>query len=313
MSIRFYCPQGHRLKVPPAKAGKAARCPVCQQRVVVPLESPPAPARPQSDGSRHIGSQPDRSVVSLAAVSDQPRAAPPTPPGQSPRVAVEPPPLAPVAAVGLGSATSSPGQAISEPPPPHPHQSSPSAPPSAASTLENPPAGDAPQPVAVRRPWWATFDPTLPRKAYCLVEPGKRQLVRWTALAVALLACFQAAPAVRFLNLLYAPEWAKWVVVLAALQVGFAMYLAILPSWPSLWTTMVVLGGLAAIYAAAMAIVAATPAGRPLLFELDDWRRTAAPWAACNVLLLGLLAYGCGRTATRWQRSWTLAYARRSD
>ncbi|MGH7140906.1 MAG: hypothetical protein ACREHD_34685, partial [Pirellulales bacterium] len=36
MAIRFFCPLGHRLKVPEERAGKKGRCPICHQRLVVP-------------------------------------------------------------------------------------------------------------------------------------------------------------------------------------------------------------------------------------------------------------------------------------
>lgn len=297
MSIRFYCPHGHRLKVPEEKAGKSARCPVCQERVVVPLESSARPLKRNRDlavkeeAASFVGEVVAEDACDAAAAAsttiDALPVAPPAPPREdnqlfSRNVIAE-------AAPTQAGATSSEHSA-------------------------NDTVGSHPQVgMTARRTYWASFDSNLPRKAYCLADTGKRHLVRWTALAVALIACFQVAPAAQFWNLFYAPDWAKWVVVLSALQLVFALYLAILPSWPSLWVTVVLLGGMAAIYAAAMAIVAATPAGRPMLFELDDWRRTAAPWAACNVLLLGLLAYGCGRAATRWQRSWMIAYAHRND
>ncbi len=41
MAIRFLCPLGHRLKVPDERAGKNGRCPVCQQRLIVPQLSIP--------------------------------------------------------------------------------------------------------------------------------------------------------------------------------------------------------------------------------------------------------------------------------
>lgn len=41
MSIRFYCPLGHRLKVPDHRLGKKGRCPICRERVIVPALSLP--------------------------------------------------------------------------------------------------------------------------------------------------------------------------------------------------------------------------------------------------------------------------------
>ncbi len=40
MAIHFYCPLGHRLVVPDARAGKKGRCPVCHQLVITPVPNP---------------------------------------------------------------------------------------------------------------------------------------------------------------------------------------------------------------------------------------------------------------------------------
>ncbi len=40
MSIKFVCPNGHRLVVPDNRAGKKGRCPVCHQRLYVPEPAP---------------------------------------------------------------------------------------------------------------------------------------------------------------------------------------------------------------------------------------------------------------------------------
>ena len=40
MPIHFYCPLGHRLAVPDERAGKKGRCPVCHQKVYVPVANP---------------------------------------------------------------------------------------------------------------------------------------------------------------------------------------------------------------------------------------------------------------------------------
>lgn len=47
MSIRFYCPLGHRLQVPDARAGKKGRCPLCQQKIIVPVANPRASGKPK--------------------------------------------------------------------------------------------------------------------------------------------------------------------------------------------------------------------------------------------------------------------------
>jgi len=47
MAIHFYCPLGHRLAVPDERAGKKGRCPVCQQKVYVPVADPQPSGRPK--------------------------------------------------------------------------------------------------------------------------------------------------------------------------------------------------------------------------------------------------------------------------
>src|SRR6185436_7303725 len=45
MPIHFYCPLGHRLAVPDDRAGKKGRCPICHQRVYVPVADPQPSSR----------------------------------------------------------------------------------------------------------------------------------------------------------------------------------------------------------------------------------------------------------------------------
>ncbi len=54
MSIRFYCPLGHRLQVPDARAGKKGRCPLCQQKVIVPVSIPKPSGRPKLGEGKEI-------------------------------------------------------------------------------------------------------------------------------------------------------------------------------------------------------------------------------------------------------------------
>ena len=51
MPIHFYCPLGHRLAVPDDRAGKKGRCPVCHQRVIVPVADPQPSGRPAGSPS----------------------------------------------------------------------------------------------------------------------------------------------------------------------------------------------------------------------------------------------------------------------
>jgi len=47
MAIHFYCPLGHRLVVPDARAGKKGRCPACHQLVIAPVPNPQPSGKPK--------------------------------------------------------------------------------------------------------------------------------------------------------------------------------------------------------------------------------------------------------------------------
>jgi hypothetical protein len=49
--IHFLCPLGHKLVVPAERAGKKGRCPVCHQKVYVPVANPKARKKHQRDGN----------------------------------------------------------------------------------------------------------------------------------------------------------------------------------------------------------------------------------------------------------------------
>lgn len=55
MPIHFYCPLGHRLAVPDERAGKKGRCPVCHQKVYVPIANPQPSSRDKSPGKPEEG------------------------------------------------------------------------------------------------------------------------------------------------------------------------------------------------------------------------------------------------------------------
>ena len=54
MAIRFLCPFGHHLVVPDERAGKKGRCPVCHQRVYVPVANPKPSSKQQHPGEIEV-------------------------------------------------------------------------------------------------------------------------------------------------------------------------------------------------------------------------------------------------------------------
>jgi hypothetical protein len=49
MALHFLCPFGHKLMVPDHRAGKKGRCPVCYQRVIVPVPNPEPSGKSKKD------------------------------------------------------------------------------------------------------------------------------------------------------------------------------------------------------------------------------------------------------------------------
>ena len=124
----------------------------------------------------------------------------------------------------------------------------------------------------------------------------------WLAVVLAMVTFCNFAPNINHLNIPRAPGWSQLLLVMVTLQAFFVIWLASLPDWSTLWAGMLLFAVLAAIYAVGAAMMLATPASDPLILGLGAVRRTALGWCAANVLLMGLVSYGCGRTSKSWQR-----------
>ena len=143
-------------------------------------------------------------------------------------------------------------------------------------------------------------------------DPQRVQTVYFLAVALAMISIFSVLPALPHLNLVQAPGWARIMLLLAALQLAYIVWIVLLPDWSTVWVGMLVFSIVGSIYAVAMAVVLFTPQQSPLLLGLDaDTRRTAIGWCCAVVLLTTLASYICGRISARWRRSYELTKARR--
>lgn len=88
MGIVSFCPQGHRVKVKDHLAGRKGVCPTCGARFRIPLESVTGPA--VSLPLAPVLMLDEAAVASLPRVLLTDAAAPPDPPGETPRSAAEP-------------------------------------------------------------------------------------------------------------------------------------------------------------------------------------------------------------------------------
>jgi hypothetical protein len=319
MTIRFLCPHGHKLAVPDNLAGKKGRCPICRLRVYIPvLDFANSAEEPATDGevaepsasgatATHepgLGGMPGETVAdaqeqSLAGLSPEAGEAASTesavgPPG--------PPPIPAMDGWGENEFPSEPPVNVTDPPF---AQDDALLPPPMAGEPSDPPV---PQELAV------IIDE--PEEGY-QADPGKVQTTYMLALALGALTLLCAAPALRHPNLFEAPNWARVVLIVSAVQLVFVCWMVSLPDWSTVWICMVIFAIVAAIYGMAWAVITFTPDYMPVnLLDLDEppddpVRGRAGPWCFVVLMLATLLTYACGRFSGRWRKHYEMAKAMR--
>ena len=136
-------------------------------------------------------------------------------------------------------------------------------------------------------------------------DRGKVQTVQLLAVGLALAALFAAAPAVRYWNLAAAPDWARLVLAMSAMQLIYIVWMVSIPDWSTVWVGMLVFALVATVYGAGLAVFMYTPADAPLVLELGEAARySAAGWCAAVVLLTTMMTFVCGRVSATWRRSY---------
>lgn len=194
-------------------------------------------------------------------------------------------------------------------PPPLPPGRGPIGPPAA----EPPPAQTKCSPV--RRLLVPERPGRMPADVY-RVDRGRLATLRWLALILALVVAFSVAPVfydyASRLNPATAPDWARVAVLLAVVQAGYIAWMLNVPDWASVWVVMLVFAAVAAIYAVGTAVALATPLEDPIWLEMGEVRTSARAWCGSVLLAMALATYLCGRTATKWRRSFELETAGRS-
>ncbi|MBN1912688.1 MAG: hypothetical protein JW818_23400 [Pirellulales bacterium] len=134
-------------------------------------------------------------------------------------------------------------------------------------------------------------------------DRGHVRTVWWLAAVLAGVALFEAVPALRYLNLATAPGWARIVLLVALLQLGYVAWAAVAPDWSTVWVLMLVFAATATLYAAATALAFATPPETPLPLGLEPIRSYVARWCAAVMLTSTLATYLAGRASTHWRRT----------
>jgi hypothetical protein len=105
-------------------------------------------------------------------------------------------------------------------------------------------------------------------------------------------------------------RWAVAVLGVGLLQVVYAIYLAQVPDWSSVWVVFLATLGTAAAYAAVMGLRLLASPGNPVLIalELEATRFSAgqqAGWCLIMMLLNVAVSYAAGRLGAAWRREST--------
>ena len=125
------------------------------------------------------------------------------------------------------------------------------------------------------------------------------------AVGLALVALFQLAPPIKRGE--FAPAWAQCAILLVAVQLIYALWLALAPDWSTLWVAMLAFAGVAALYGAALAIAVITPRDKAMLLGMDDVRDSARLWCSAVILVTTMMTYVCGRASYTWYKSYRRA------
>lgn len=293
----------------PGAVGQSSRS--AAQRVPRDMRPAPPPREPRADpGKKLSGPSPPLDVVGSAALTR-----PPVPPtlqhvgvaGPDASQAAPPVvwgrPTAPAASPEIAPAAS-PGQTPDKPaaarvpqPPPLPTAA-------LAGGATHPPRGRDSRTKPADEPKRAWFQPIPVGTSLVGLRPhpDSIQTAYWLAVVLGLVTLFSAAPLVNHIELQMAPAWAQSLAVMAAVQLAYAVWLALLPDAATLRVGMILFAAAAASYALVTAAVLATPPEKQPLLELGELGHTAWIWCAANVVVMALMSFLCGHAGASWRQ-----------
>lgn len=177
-----------------------------------------------------------------------------------------------------------------------------------------PPPAPTPPPIPPTAPSGAEPSVQVAIRSPRLASPdGHRQAARRLALALVLVAVVSSVPILLAVTGSrqhgdWQPErWAIVLVWVALLQCAYAVFLAQVPDWSSVWVVFLWSLAIAAGYAAAMGLCLLASPENPALgvLQLSTARFTAgqrAGWCLIMLLLYLPLSFWAGRIRTDWQR-----------
>jgi hypothetical protein len=117
--------------------------------------------------------------------------------------------------------------------------------------------------------------------------------------------------AASYFNVETAPDWARLVLLAAAMQLFFIAWMMAAPDWAGVWVVMVVFALVSTAYGMVTAMAIAWPVDKPMLLGMEEVRRSAGYWCGSVLAVTALGTYLCGRLSARWRRTCELELAGR--
>lgn len=148
------------------------------------------------------------------------------------------------------------------------------------------------------------------------IEPsieGRRSSLH-LAIALAMIGLFSAAPAILHivqnsplatLTAMALPRWVAFLLLVSGLHLVYAVYVAQLPDWSTVWVVAITMLAAATLESVLLAatLLGSQQSGVVKVFQLQEHLRggRAAGWCFIMLCLSATTAYGAGRLASRWR------------
>jgi hypothetical protein len=132
-------------------------------------------------------------------------------------------------------------------------------------------------------------------------EPILEQSVRWLGAVLAGIAILSTIPIGWHIFDAPLPGWVWGVVVLAAVELAYVVWMTSLPDWSTVWVVTWVFAATCAMYALVLALAMFASQLESLPLALDTVRPRMAAWSAAVMILQGVGAYLAGRYSVRWR------------
>ncbi len=125
------------------------------------------------------------------------------------------------------------------------------------------------------------------------------------SLAIALFACLQVAPIFMERSFVAAPKWAQITLLLAGLEIVYAVWVALTPDWAAPRVAMLLFGFISTLYAVALGISIVTPPGKSAPLQLNDAPGSNVLWFLVMCFGALVVTHIAGWVSFSWRSRWS--------